>query len=120
MFPTRRGFSLIETLIATFILTSGLVAVAWLFVYSAKVTVTNERRTIATFILHEKLEQFKSTPLTDTRWTPGEYSESDGAYLTVWRVTNTHPRTLTVVVYGRVDGLMTRLELAKATTMVAP
>ena len=120
MFP-RRGFTLIETLIATFVLSSGLVAVAWLFAYSVKTDLNNQQRTVATVMLYEKIEEFKAMPLNDPAWAPGEYSDYEGRYLRRWQISGTISKTLTVVVYTERAGLTNRMmELSRATTMVSP
>src|SRR5437016_12263205 len=62
------GFTLIETLIATLVLVSGLVAVAAIFLYSVDTGLRNQRRTAATALLYEKMEQFRSAPVDDSIW----------------------------------------------------
>ena len=118
---SRRAFTPIESLIATAILTSGLVAVAWLFVYSSRTNQTNQERTLATLLLQEKLEQLKATPVKDAAWSPGEYSDHPGRFVRTWQIRGGSLRTLTVIVYAERSGLTNRvLELARANAMAAP
>jgi prepilin-type N-terminal cleavage/methylation domain-containing protein len=66
-----RGFTLIETLITTAIMVSGLVAVATVFSYSVATNLTNQQRTAGTMLLYEKMEIFKATSLSNSMWTVG-------------------------------------------------
>ena len=126
------------------LLAIGLVAVAGIFSYSARANITTQQRTTATVLLHEKMEQFKSTPLTDSMWTAGgrldprapasgyfEYLEIDSSggvsisttdsdlpYLRLWQITGTVPRSVTVAVYAQKSGLTGRpSELIRATAI---
>jgi prepilin-type N-terminal cleavage/methylation domain-containing protein len=142
----RRGFTLIESLITTAILALGLIAVASLFSYSTGTNYTNRQRTAAMLLLYEKMEMFRSTPLTSSPWIVGgglntaapvdgyfDYASistsgtitvdttSTGApYLRVWQVSGTSPRTVTVIVCTQRAGATgQRMELARATTMAS-
>jgi prepilin-type N-terminal cleavage/methylation domain-containing protein len=142
----RNGFTLIETLITTAILGLGLIAVASLFSYATGTNYTNGQRTSAMLLLYEKMETFRSTPITGSLWTAGgglntaapvsgyfDYASistsgavtvdttSTGApYLRVWQVTGTNPRTVTVIVCAQRAGLTgQRMELARATTIAS-
>ena len=110
--PSRRGFTLLEILITSFILTTGLVSAAWTFAYAAATNRTNQQRTVATLLLQEKLEQMKNKRGDGPAWIPGEYSEYSGAYLRRWTITGDELKTLTVIVDSQ------RLELARGTTVV--
>lgn len=139
-----RGFTLIETLITTAVLVTGLVAVATIFSYSAGANITTQQRTTATVLLYEKMEHFKSAPLTEGIWIAGgslnsgiptsgyyDYATIDSAggvststtdsslpYLRVWQIGETAPRTITIAVSARKAGLTGRpMELVRATTM---
>lgn len=141
-----RGFTLIETLITTAVLVSGLCALVMLFWYSIGRNNMNQQQTTATLLLYEKMEQFKSTPLTNAMWTVGgglnttaptngyfEYADiaADGTlttsagdttmdYLRLWQISGTNTRTLTVIVCVNRSGMTRdRFELARATTMVS-
>ena len=63
---SNRGFTLIETLITTAIMVSGLVAVASMFSYSVTTNLTNQQRTAGTMLLYEKMEIFKATALANS------------------------------------------------------
>jgi type II secretory pathway pseudopilin PulG len=55
------GFTLIETLLATAILVTGLVAVAYLFTYSIRTNMMMEQQTSATLLLYNKMEELRGT-----------------------------------------------------------
>jgi prepilin-type N-terminal cleavage/methylation domain-containing protein len=116
----RRGFTLIETLIATLILVTGLVAVAGVFFYGARTSARLRRQTAATALLYTKMEELKEA----RDLSPGKYGEvltiaPEGSYMRSWEVTEEMPRRITVIVYGKAG---TRgspyTELARATTLV--
>lgn len=139
-----RGFTLIETLITTAILVTGLVAVAAIFSYSARANVTTQQRTTAVVLLSEKMEQFKSASLTGGVWREGgvlnplfpaagyfDYAtiDSQGGVLTstvnssfpyvrVWQIEGSMPRKVTIAVYTRKSGFTGQpMELIRAATV---
>ena len=141
----NRGFTLIEILISTGILVTGLVAVASLFAYTSTTNLTTQQRTTANAILYDKMESFKSTALTSAGWIPGgtltpqspqpgyfDYVtvNSDGTirtsttdprftFMRLWHITGSDPRTVTIVVYAQRAGVTRRrLELIRATAVV--
>ena len=121
MFSQARGFTLVETLISTFILTTGLVSVAWVFSYSARTNISNQQRTVATLLLQDKLEQLKATRFTDPSWIPGEYSDHPDEFIRRWWITGDQLRTLTIIVYAERAGLTNSLmEVARAVTRTSP
>ncbi len=137
-----RGFTLIETLIATGIMVPALVAVASIFVYSARTNLLTEQRTIAALLGASKIEDLRSvTPIRDL--TPGggldaanptadffEYvaitpsgtitigaTAGSSPYLRLWQVSATDPRLITVAVYAMRSGVTgNRVELFRAAT----
>jgi Tfp pilus assembly protein PilV len=140
-----RGFTLIEILISTGILLTGIVAVASVFAYTATANLDNQQRTIANTMLSEKIETFRATPLTSSIWTAGgsltpdskahgyfDYLgiTTDGTrvasdtdpwlpYLRIWQVSGVDPRIVTVIVYAQRAGVTRRrLELIRATAVV--
>jgi prepilin-type N-terminal cleavage/methylation domain-containing protein len=140
-----RGFTLIETLITTVILVSGLVAVAQLFSYTIATNTSNQQRTAATILLTEKIEHLKSAGIKDPSWITGgglnplqpvvgfhdyvsinadgtlsiDTASASAPYIRLWQIAGTVPRNLTVVVCAQHFG-MTKgpFELARAATMV--
>lgn len=119
----NRGFTLTETLIAAAILVCGLVAVASVFSFAVQANLNNRRLILATTLLYDKMEQFKSVPLTDPIWNGDGSDEAgqDRAYRRVWRVTMTIPRSVTVIVYGPGSPPAPReTELIRATTLASP
>ena len=118
--PNEQGFTFVEVLVASLILTVGLVSVAYQFAYSARVTLTNQQRVMATILVHEKLEQLKFTPSSEPTWNVGSYSQERDGYLQVWIISGTSLRTVETVVYGpRIWNGGARLELARARATVA-
>jgi prepilin-type N-terminal cleavage/methylation domain-containing protein len=136
----RRGFTLIETLITTFVLVTGLAAVAGLFSYGARTGLENRQRTAATALLSSKIEELRHTGHTETLHVlaPGQYSEylsieSDGRtvttgddpaqYLRTWEIDSETPQHLTrvtITVLSRRPKGRSYQELARATLLVGP
>jgi type II secretory pathway pseudopilin PulG len=139
-----RGFTLLEIVLTTTLLATGLVAVAAIFSYSAQANIATQQRTTATVLLYEKMEQFKSAALTDPIWVAGgsleplapaagyfDYVEIDSSggvsrsttdlslpYIRVWQITGTVPRRLTVAVYAKKAGIKVRpTELIRAASI---
>jgi hypothetical protein len=130
-----RGSALIETLIASFILVSGLVSVASMFSVTRGVSLRNQQRATATLLLYEKMEQLRGTNSPFGGSLDPQHPESgfmdyvriasDGrpltssddpgrAYLRVWQAQDFENPTLTIAVFGRIgSGLPT--ELVRAT-----
>ena len=123
----RNGFTLIEALITTVVLVTGLAAVAGVFSYSSISSLRTRQHTKALTLLSTKMEELR----VDVDSSPGRYSEylevqpdgvvvhgSPGAtFIRDWEVTAERPSRITVVVYGRPPGRKGRyFELARATT----
>jgi prepilin-type N-terminal cleavage/methylation domain-containing protein len=142
--PSRRGFTLIETVIATGVLAVASVALATLFISSIKANSRNAELTQAHVLLWEKLEEFRATSLLSTAWTVGggllvpttgyfEYvgvgsggsiqtstTDSSMPFLRLWQITGAKLRSVTVVVYATPNRSAGRglVELARATSVV--
>jgi prepilin-type N-terminal cleavage/methylation domain-containing protein len=125
-----RGFTLIETLITTLVLVTGLAAVATLFSYSARTTQTNRRRTVAIALLSSKMEELrKSIPMETSQTAEYLVIQADGSvlktnsraapYLRAWKIQSGSPARVTVIVYGR-EFHGTYSELARVTMLVGP
>jgi prepilin-type N-terminal cleavage/methylation domain-containing protein len=124
------GFTLIESLITTVLLVSGLAAVAAAFSYSSITTSHVLQETAAIALVSGKIENLKVAE----EWPVGRYSEylvvtSDGdiaisepgnaTYFRTWEVSSEVPARVTVIVYGRRPGhLSPSQELARATTLL--
>ncbi len=137
-----RGFTLIETLIATGIMVPALVAVASIFAYSARTNLLTEQRTIAALLGASKIEDLRSvTPINNLTVGGGldaanptagyfEYvaitpsgtitigrTVGSSPYLRLWQVSGTDPRLITVAVYAMRSGVTgNRVELFRAAT----
>lgn len=62
---SQQGFTLAEVLMATFILSIGLVAVATGFQYATSGVETGKSETTATFLAEQRVEQLKATAIVD-------------------------------------------------------
>jgi hypothetical protein len=76
---------------------------------------------VATALLYDKMEEFKSVSLTSPLWNGGDGSEDvvrEWTFTRVWEVDPGNPYTLTIIVYA--EGALTRrrTELIRATTIV--
>ena len=108
---TRNGFTLIEALITTVILVTGLTALAGAFSYSSLHTLRIQQQTAALALLSSKLEELK----VEAQLTPGQHSEylqiaADGAivvggpgsgYKRTWEITAEMPSRITVIILGK-------------------
>ena len=63
MHCNNRGFTLIESLIATAILVPGLAAVALLFPYMIKSNIASKQTSAATMVIADKMESMRSLPI---------------------------------------------------------
>jgi prepilin-type N-terminal cleavage/methylation domain-containing protein len=120
-----RGFTLIETLIASVVLACGLVAVASSFSFVVRSNARNRQMTVATALLYDKMEEFKAAPLSDPLWMNGTGSEqiTQGAvYVREWHVQTTLPRGVTLIVYlvEQHPPALLQTELLRATTLINP
>ncbi len=118
-----RGFTLLETLITTGVLVFGLAAMALIFSYAVRANINTRQRTAATLLLYEKLEELKFTRATDSSLSPGEYLDyptiAETPYLRTWSISDTTPKSITVVVSAGRAGLTGRpMELIRAATLV--
>ena len=112
-------------MMAAAILLCGLVAVASVFSFAVRTNVGNRQMAIATTLVYDKMEEFRSAPFTDPVWTNGDGSESVSIggepYIREWKTDSAVPRTVTVIVSTPSNGISRRqTELVRATTLVAP
>jgi len=80
---------------------------------------------VATTLLYDKMEEFKSTPFTQPLWMNTTGSETlviaGEQYTRSWQIKPGTPRTVTVTIYIRNQALTRRQsELIRATTLVSP
>jgi prepilin-type N-terminal cleavage/methylation domain-containing protein len=132
-----RGFTLIETVIATAILAVASFAIASLFTSSLRTNVHNRDRTGAGLILSDKVEELNVIRLSNSHWLAGDYMDyvsvgADGSLITsptdstlkflrTWRISTTQPQTLTVIVYSNHSAMTGRpMELIRTTVVSAP
>jgi prepilin-type N-terminal cleavage/methylation domain-containing protein len=120
----NRGFTLIETLMAAAILACGLVAVASIFSFAIRANMNNKQMSVATALLYDKMEEFKSASFSDPIWASAgsdDITQGGSRYIRVWQIGAGVPRSVTVIVYAQSNPLMHRqTELIRATTLVSP
>ena len=121
----NHGFTLIEVLIAAGILVCGLVAVTSVFSFVIRSNNANRQMAVASSLLSDKMEEFRSTAFTDAIWTKTTGSEilvvGSERYTRVWQVGSGVPRTVTVIVYVQNHALTRRsIEVIRATTLFSP
>ena len=117
----QNGFTLIEVLVTAAVVTCGLVAVASMFSFAVRTNIADRQMAVATALLYDKMEEFRSTSFDQPLWKNGDgfdYVVKDITYIRVWQVSRTVPRNVTVIVY--VEGALKRgrTELTRATTIV--
>ena len=131
----NRGSALLETLIALFILVSGLVSVASMFSVTTGVSFRNRQRSTATMLLYEKMEELRSSGPPPGGSLDSKHPESgfvdyvrfatDGrilvsrddpgvAYQRVWQVQDVGSPIITIAVFAGI-GPALPIELARAT-----
>ena len=120
-----RGFTLIEVLISAGILVCGLVGVASMFSFVIRTNGMNRQMAVATTLLYNKMEEFRSASLSDPNWVNTTGSETitvaGQEYVMVWATNADTPRTVTVIVYAAKNALTRRqAELIRASTLVSP
>jgi Tfp pilus assembly protein PilV len=149
MQKTNRGFTLVESLAAAGLLVVGLVAVAMIFPYAITTNASSRQTTTASMIVAQKMEVLRTIPLTDARLNVGgslnpaspatgyyDYvtvapggtltssaaiaaSARSRAFLRLWQVSGTNPKTVTVVVYTVRNGYRRGLlEATRSSTIV--
>jgi Tfp pilus assembly protein PilV len=122
MVTRSSGFTLIEVLITSFIAVCGLVAVAGMFSFAVRANVNNRQMAVATALLYDKMEQFKSAALDSPLWTNGDDSDNviqDTTFTRIWEIDSAAPQSVSITVYAE-SPLRHRLtELIRATVNVA-
>jgi prepilin-type N-terminal cleavage/methylation domain-containing protein len=117
-----RGFTLIEVLITSFIATCGLVAVATMFSFAISANASNRQMAVATTLLYDKMEEFKSTPLDSPLWMNGDSSDDvfrDATFTRVWEISPALPCSVSIIVYSESPLTHRLTELIRATASVA-
>ena len=135
---TNRGYALIETLLATILLVSGIIHLATLFSFSEGIRLRNRQRTAAVLLVYNKMEELRqSVPQSGggvdvVHPVPGYFdsididvdgtvtvsnSASQGAYLRMWQVQPSETPLVTIVVYARIGSFRPR-ELARASAVL--
>jgi len=132
-------------MIATVVLVIGLVAVALIFPYAVRSNTSSRQTTTATMIVADKMEALRALPLTAPALAAGgglnpaspvngyhDYvtvapngvmtvsaTPSPSAYLRLWQISGTNPKTITIVMYAMRHGLSGRpTEVTRSSTIV--
>jgi prepilin-type N-terminal cleavage/methylation domain-containing protein len=97
-----KGFTLIEVMIAVFLLTTALLAAAALTTAVIKGNVFSQKLTTAITLAKDKIEDLKVTPFASLTGGTDAWNAAgtaSGSYYTrTWTVTGTDPKTITVTV----------------------
>src|SRR5262245_16343749 len=122
---SNRGFTLVETLVATAVLVPALAALVMMLPYLTNSVSSSRQTTAATMILTDKMEALRRLPLTDSALNVGgglnpaspvsgyyDYvtvaangtvtisaSTSPRAFLRLWQISGTNPKTITIILY---------------------
>jgi type II secretory pathway pseudopilin PulG len=115
----ERGFTLIEAMITTLILVTGLAAIVAVFTYGTETSIRVRQQTMAFTLLINKMEELKSQTTLDA----GHFEQYIGdppIYRLSWDVSSEEPRGVTVIVLGKIPGFKNYRELARAATLVGP
>ena len=112
------GFTLIETLVTTMILVTGLVAIVGAISYGILTNSRVRQQTTAVTLLTDKMEELKVQPTLAA----GRYSDNvQPGYQRMWEISAESPQRVTVVVFGKQTGSGNSYrELARASTLVGP
>lgn len=110
----KRGFTLLEVLIAIFILALGLLAVATMQISAVRGNRLGNEVTRATYLAQDKLEELKNS--TDIASEP-DGSDQQGIFNRIWVITpnTTYSRIVTVRVDWTVGGASHELVLTTIT-----
>ena len=111
------GFTLIETLLTTLILVTGLVTIVAAVSYGVTTSIRVRQQTTALTLLTDKMEELKAQPTL----TAGRYADVPLGFQRTWEISSESPQRVTVIVSGRRPGSgNTYRELARASTLVGP
>lgn len=122
----ERGFTLIEALIATLVLSFGLIAISNLMIVSTSANYLANQSTAATMLAAQQMELLRSVNFTALTVSPGDTLETPtvgwsvitdvpgvGNFLTTWRIQNAMSNTVYIQVRSestRFLGRRTRAE----------
>jgi prepilin-type N-terminal cleavage/methylation domain-containing protein len=122
MVTRSSGFTLIEVLITAFIAACGLVAVASMFSFAVRANVNNRQMAVATALLYDKMEQFKSAALDSPLWANGDDSDNviqETTFTRIWEIDSAAPQSVSITVYAESPLRHHLTELIRATVNVA-
>ena len=123
MVARSSGFTLIEVLITSVIAACGLVAVASMFSFAVRANVNNRQMAVATALLYDKMEQFKSAALDSPLWANGDDSDDviqETTFTRIWEIDSAAPfQSVSITVYAESPLRHSLTELIRATVNVA-
>jgi len=118
---SRCGFTLIEALITTLILVTGLTGVAAAFSYAVYSGIRVRQQTTALSLLSTKMEELKNGEVLNSGTFVDAPIVNGEAFVRRWQISTDSPQRITVTVFGRKAGAADRLqELARASTLIGP
>ena len=92
-----------------------------MFSFAIRANWANRQMAIATALLYDKMEDFKSTPLSFPLWTHGDDSDEvlrEWTFTRVWEIRAGNPYTVTITVYAEAPISGRQTELIRATSLV--
>lgn len=125
----QEGFTLVEALIATMVLSFGLIGISNLMVMSTTTNYTANQSTAATMIAAQQLEALRATPFVNmtispsdtletvtTGWNLNTTVQGVGRFVTTWRVQSVSTKTRFIQVRTQSTGFLGRRTRAEFTT----
>ena len=76
----RRGFTLLEVIVSLVVLTAGLVTIMEAFTVGLKASAAAERRTVATMLLQDKMEEIKKESQLAVGSDQGDFGDNFADY----------------------------------------
>jgi hypothetical protein len=99
--------------------------VAALFSFVIRTNTSNRQMAVATSLLYDKMEEYRSAAFNDPIWATVSGSEAmvvkGMPFIRTWQIDASVPRSVTITVYAAYNALTQRkTELIRATTLVSP
>ncbi len=87
----KKGFSLIEMLIATLVLSIGILAVLEVFPMGLRNVMKMQKYNKAVMLAEKKLEDLRSLSFNDPLLDPGTYTDTQDEYTITWTIQDNIP-----------------------------
>ena len=125
----QSGFTLIEALIATLVLSFGLISISNLMIVSTSTNYIANQSTAATMIAAQQMETLRATPFVDMTISPSDTLNTStsgwnstttvagvGTFITTWRVQSVSAKTRFIQVRTEGNGFLGRRTRAEFTS----